>query len=113
MLVYGLSLLAGLSILIFAPIRRDWSIAETICGSLAPVCITVQYIVLPDYRSRLGHHYGGDYGDTIGRYTVWLYLSFAIAVLIAFFAVARLRSFGVNSFDITKEKTPGIVDRDL
>ncbi len=44
MLAYGLFLSAGLSILVFAPRRRDWSIAEAICSVLSLTCISAQYV---------------------------------------------------------------------
>jgi hypothetical protein len=93
MLAYGLFLLAGLSMLIFAPVRRDWSIAEAICSGLSLACIFTQYVLLPDYWNRLGHQRGGDFGDTIGRYTVSLYASFAAAVVLAVLAIRRVRSW--------------------
>ena len=89
MLVYGLALLAGLSILMLAPLRRDWSVAEAICSSLGLACLLTQYVLLSDYRDRIGIHYGGDYGDTVGRYTLSLYASFAVAVLLTAFSIVR------------------------
>ena len=111
MLIYGISLLVGLSIRLLAPARRDWSIAEAICSVTAIGCITIQYVVLSDYRSKLGHHHGGEYGDRIGHYTVWLYLSFASAGLLIFLAVTRCRSQTVRPRGIAGEEKQGVVDR--
>jgi uncharacterized membrane protein len=93
MLVYGLALLAGFSILILAPFRRDWSVAEAICSGVSLACLSTQYVFLSDYRDKLGIHHGGDYGDTTGRYTLSLYASFAAAVVLTVLAIMRCRSW--------------------
>jgi hypothetical protein len=99
MLAYGIFLCAGLAILIFAPLRRDWFVAEAICCVLAVTCITAQYVLLPDYRNRLGLHRGGDFGDTIGHYTIWLYGSIANSVMLTVFAFMRVRAREVVTQD--------------
>ncbi len=93
MLVYSLALLAGFSILILAPFRRDWSIAEAICSCVSLACLWTQFVFLSDYRDKLGIHRGGDYGDTLGRYTLSLYASFAAVVLLTVLAIMRCRSW--------------------
>lgn len=105
MLVYSLVLLAGFSILILAPFRRDWSVAEAICSGVSLACLSTQYVFFSDYRDKLGIHRGGDYGDTVGRYTLSLYASFAAAVLLTVFAIMRCRSWNVEkSVSTTTER---------
>ncbi|MBC8289048.1 MAG: hypothetical protein H8E37_01925 [Planctomycetes bacterium] len=103
MTLFALAVFTGLVISVVAPDRKDWSIAELVCGSVAQLALLFQFVFLETYRSQLGEKSFAEHGTVTGRYTFWLMLTFVSSVTLVVLAVRRLlnhrRTDGQNDND--------------
>lgn len=108
MTVFAVAVIAGLVIALIAPDRKDWSVAELTCASLALTALLFQFVLLDTYRSKLGENSFAEYGKVTGRYTFWLMLTFVAVVGLVVLSVRRFLGHSRGHSQVDGEDTETI-----